>query len=207
MRASTVRLAGIAFALVGVLLASSGCSSDTDGQVPQESATAAPSDSGEQWTRAEIEASVFDGEIGTSTELGSVSGSVPDRVDDLQATITVTEVLAGASSTLVRFTLASTGSDIDIELDAFNSLAPLTKDIRDIAIVDTAGGQRLQPFVGVSVALDDVSMCSCAGAPTGASASGQILSGIFPPLTDDATTIDVEIPGFPTIEAVAVTRR
>lgn len=210
MKRSRIAAAVGAVAVVAVgLVVFSSCSADED-PVPTPTAgeTTAPAGDDEGWTRAELEALVFEGDIGTSTVLGSASGEVRSRPTPFPAEVEVTEVTAGPASTLVRFTLSNVDDSTPLlGLESFNARTPLTRDIRDIAIVDGTLGQRLQPFIGVQADKPDTSICTCAAAPAQMSTEGQLLSGTFPPLDPGTTTVTVEIPGFPAIEDVPVTRR
>ncbi len=119
----------------------------------------------------------------------------------------MTAVVADASSTIVQFTLVNTqDTDPLLQFSAFNALHPLFSDIRDIAIVDPGAEQRLQPYIG-QLPGKELDLCSCSYSPLQMSSAGQLLSGIFPPLDPSSTTVTVEIPGFPPVEDVPVTRR
>ncbi|WP_258726151.1 hypothetical protein [Cellulomonas sp. NS3] len=209
MRNRTWGVVAGAVAAVGVgLVVLASCSPDDEpGPGATSTAGASSSTGGDTWTRAELQELVFEGDVGTSSVLGSVSGEIPSRPTPFPAEIEVTEVSAGSESTLVRFTLRNDGEEVSPSLESFNRRTPLTKDIRDIAIVDTTLGARLQPFLGVQASAPDVSMCTCADAPKQVTDAGQLLSGTFPPLDPGTTTITVEIPGFPPVEDVPVTRR
>ncbi|GIG19396.1 hypothetical protein Cch01nite_01200 [Cellulomonas chitinilytica] len=193
--------------LVAVLLA--GCTGKDD-----PSPTSAPSGSSSaakntSMTREELQKAVFGADLGTSTVLGSVDGAVPDPAHPLPARIDVTSVVADDSSTVVKFTLVNTaGTDPLVQMSAFNKWRPLAGDIRDVALVDPDAGLRLRPFVGwLGDTSHDAGICTCATAPLQMSEVGQLLSATFPALDAATTTVSVEIPGFPAVEGVPVTRR
>jgi hypothetical protein len=210
-----VLIGGIAAVVVVVLAVVVACSlhgSDKGTAQPPTSTTAstAPTDPAttRAMTREELQAAVFGGDVGSTTVLGQVDGAVYDSVDPHPARIEVTEVTAFATSTLVRFTLVNLKDDDPLlSLEAFNRKTPLTHDIRDVAIVDTAGQQRYEPYVGVSTSDKTVSLCTCAASPLGMSEVGQPLSATFPPIDPSATTLSLDVPGFPEIKDLPVTRR
>ncbi|GEM_PF-1227769 len=206
----TTRIGGLAaLALVVALVA--GCTGEDDPNTSPSSGTSATQggDDPTAMTREELQDAVFEGDLGTSTVLGSVEGAVPDPAKTLPARIDVTSVTADEVSTVVRFTLANLeDTDPLVQLSAFNEFRPLAGDIRDVAIVDTTASQRLRPYVGYQGEVgQDAGICTCSDAPLQMSRVGQFLSATFPPLDPSTTEISVEIPGFPAVENVAVTRR
>ncbi|MGN8246573.1 hypothetical protein ACTHAM_000237 [Cellulomonas soli] len=205
MRHQGKRAAGVAALLAGVLVLA-GCTGD-DEPDPTASASAAAPEPARDWSRAEIEELVFEGDLGTSTVLGSAEGQVPDLVDVLPARIDVTKVEADEASTVVWFTLVNLqDTDPLLDLAAFNEWRPLATDIRDVAMVDPVAEQRYQPYVGWTSADEDNSLCACASAPLHMSTVGQLLSATFPALDPTTGTISLEVPGFPAIEGLPVTR-
>lgn len=198
------RLAVAALALSAMLAA---CSSDDPSPEPAPTEVA-ETQASDDWTRAEFEAAVLEGDIGTSTVLATASGALADGPRSHPAVVEVTEVAADETSTLVRFTLRGVDEESTrLPLTFFNEFRPLVDDIRDVAIVDTGAGARLLPFVGVSQANADHSLCSCSGSPGQISQTGQPLSATFPALDTATTAISLELPGFPVIEGLPVTRR
>ena len=128
-------------------------------------------------------------------------------MNDLPARIDVTEVTAGPTSTLVRFTLVSTGTGkSNIGLGAFNAARPVTAAIRDVAIVDAAAKQRYLPYIGASVQDAQKTLCACSTAPVTMSSVGQLMSATYPALDPSATSITLSVPGFPDIVNLPVTR-
>jgi len=209
-----VLIGGLAAVVVVVLAVVVACSMGSDGKSapPTSTATTGPSStpdaSAQGMTREQLQDAVFSGDVGSSTVLGQADGKVPDRTKDLPARIEVTEVTASATSTLVRFTLKNAkDGQADLSLDAFNARTPLTRDIRDVAIVDPVGKQRYQPYVGVSTSDKDASLCACSAAPLVMTSTGQLLSATFPAVDPGATTISLVVPGFPEIANLPVTRR
>jgi len=208
-----VLIGGIAAVLVVVLAVVVACSmqgSDQKTAPPTATSTGSPTPdpTAQGMTREQLQDAVFNGDVGSSTVLGQADGKVPDRTKDLPAHIDVTEVTASATSTLVRFTLKNAkDGQADLSLEAFNQRTPLTRDIRDVAIVDPVGQQRYQPYVGVSSTDKDVTVCACSSAPVVMTSTGQLLSATFPPVDAEATTISLVVPGFPEIKGLPVTRR
>ena len=196
------RTAALAVATAVMLLA--GCTSD----VPHGGGTPAPSATRQSWTRADLEAAVFaPAEADPAGAAAPVSGAIPDRISPIPAELRVTEVVAGPASTTVRFTLRGTGgAPAQVDLAAFNAARPLTDDIRDIVLIDVTGDRRLRPFVGFSVVDADVSLCGCADSPASVSARERSLSGVFPPLAAGTTAVTVQVPGFPPVADVPVSR-
>jgi hypothetical protein len=194
--------AGIA---VVTVLAVSACTGDDPAPDPAPTG-GGTSSADEGWTREQLEDLVMTGDIGTGTVLGEAAGEVPSTPTAYPASIEVTQVLAGPSSTLVRFTLRGTDDSAPLlSLDSFNKATPLTDDIRDIALVDEANDQRLQPFLGVQDGVADTSFCTCAAAPGQMTTAGQLLSGTFPALDPSTTSVTLEVPGFPVVEDIPVT--
>ena len=185
-------------AVVLGLLLLGGCTSD-------EPPTA---DEPRAWTRTALEAEVFSTAPADPPGVAApVTGTVPNRVTPIPAQLRVTEVMAGPNSTVLRFTLRGTGpAPATVDLQAFNQARPLTDDIRDIVLVDVAAERQLRPFVGVSAGDHDVSMCACADSPPEVGAEERSLSGVFPALAPNATTVTVQVPGFPPVPEVPVTR-
>jgi len=201
--------AGRAAAVVVGLLVLAGC---TGGDEPDEGAPQTPTADATQapdgWTRAELATAVFEGDIGTAEVLGRADGQVVGPSTSFPATVEVTAVEAGTSSTLVRFTLRNVDdSDPLLPLEGFNSRTPMTRDVRDIALVDADANVRLQPFLAVPQSGDRTeSFCTCAAAPLQMSQEGQLLSATFPPLDAGTTTVSLELPNFPVIEGLPVSR-
>jgi len=194
-------------ALVALAALLAGCSSGGADPQPAPTEAAATADSPGDWTRAELERAVLEGDVGTSTVLGTATGALEDGSRSHPAVVEVTEVVADDVTTLVRFALRNVDdSDPVLPLSMFNRRTPLTDDIRDVAIVDPGRGQRLLPFVGISQTDASVSLCSCSGSPAKMSQVGQPLSATFPALDPGTTSVSLELPGFPVIEDLPVTR-
>ncbi|WP_421734647.1 hypothetical protein [Cellulomonas sp.] len=194
----------VAIAVGGVALVA--CTGD-DEPTPTGTGTASSSPAAEGMTREELEAAVF-GSDSASTVLGSVEGAVRDPLHPFPARIDVTEVVAAEASTTVRFTLVNLeDTDPLLQLTAFNDQRPLTMDIRDVALVDPTASLRFLPYVGApNAAGETASICACSTAPLQMSEVGQLLSATFPPLDPSTETVTLEIPGFPPVEGVAVSR-
>lgn len=186
------------------------CSGDQPDPIASGSATSTTSPEPDEaaWTRAELATALFDGDAGTSSVLGAADGAVPDRATPKPARVEVTEVHAGQETTFVRFTLLNVDSSTPLlSLDAFNTKTPLTRDIRDVALVDSAQNTRLQPYLAnLAAGESNVSFCTCATAPVQMSTVGQLLSATFPALDPATTTVALELPGFGLIENLPVTR-
>jgi hypothetical protein len=120
----------------------------------------------------------------------------------------VTEVVADESGTTVRFTLVNLQDTHPLlGLEAFNEWRPLATDIRDVAMVDPVAAQRYLPYVGWTSADADDSLCACSAAPLHMSTAGQLLSATFPALDPSTDTVSLEVPGFPAVDDLPVTRR
>ena len=170
------------------------------------SAPSATSSADRGWTRAEVAAAVF-AHSAKTTVLGTADGVIVDH-GSFPATVEVTEVKAGDASTLVRFTLKNPAdTDVSIPLGAFNARQPLTKDIRDIALLEPAQNQRLQPFLALHDPADpSYSSCTCSSSPKQMTKKGQMLSATFPPLDKGTKTVSIELTGFPVIANLPVSR-
>ncbi|MCL3859931.1 hypothetical protein [Actinotalea sp. K2] len=205
-----IGLGSVGVVVVG-LVAFAACTPSDPEPTPGPTSSASPDATQEPeadgWTRAEIAAALFDGDIGTSEVLGSVDGQVTGPSSAYPATIEVTDVLAGQESTLVRFTLRNVDdSDPLVPLEAFNAATPLTRDTRDVALVVSAEDQRLQPFLAVTDGDRTTSFCTCSTAPVQMSQRGQLLSATFPPLDAGTEQVSLELPGFPLVEDLPVRR-
>lgn len=153
-------------------------------------------------TAEELSAAVFEA---TTEPLATVEGEIFRRPDVIPGVVEVTDVYAGRSSTVVRFTLKALDDDAPgVPLEAFNRNRMITDDIRDVAVVDPVAGLRLQPFVGGNSEPD--AFCTCSTSPRGVTTNGLQLTATFPPLDQGTTTASVEIPGFPVLEDVPVRR-
>ena len=194
--------------VVGGLLVLAACTGGDDPDPGPATPSAEETEAADGWTREDLTAAVFEGDIGTSQVLGTAEGQVVGPSSAFPASVEVTEVHAGSSSTLVRFTLRNVDdSDPLLPLEGFNARTPLTRDVRDIALVDAAANVRLQPFLAVPQSGErNESFCTCAAAPLQMSQEGQLLSATFPPLDAGTTTVSLELPNFSVIEDLPVTR-
>lgn len=211
MRKLVYAAIGAAVLVVVALVVFAACSGGGESPSPEPtgSASSAPVDEAAAgWTRQEIATALFEGDLGTVEDLGTAVGELVGPSSSFPAEVTVTQVSAGRASTLVRFTLANVDdSDPLLPLHAFNAARPLTRDIRDVALVDPAQNLRFLPFLGQLDPDDPMkSFCTCSAAPLQMSQEGQLLSATFPPLPEGTTTVSLELPGFPLIENLPVTR-
>lgn len=205
----TVKLliAGIVVVAVGiaVFVACSG-GPDEPGPDPTGTGSATPTEPGEPGepdvALADLSAALF---ATQEDVLASADGAIPVPGEPIPATVELTDVYAGRTSTVVRFTLIATNDDGGpIHLSAFNQARMMTDDIRDVAIVDEDAELRLRPFVGGRDRPWD-GYCTCSISPRGVTTAGLPLTATFPPV-DGGDTVTVEIPGFPPLESITVRR-
>lgn len=175
---------------------------------PTPSSSASPDDgaAGEGWTTEEFEAAVLEGDVGTSEVLASVEGELSDPPDVIPVRVDVTQVLADESSTLVRFTLVHLGDEPSRLGPVFSTTSVLSREMRDVALIDPTSEQRYQPYLAVRVTDEDATFCVCSGQPRTFS-TGAYLTATFPPLDPSTQTVTFEVPWLPLIEDVPVERR
>ena len=196
-----MRSSRFAAAVAAAALLLAGCTSDAPDD-PTPGASATP----HAWTRAELEAAVFAAPTEPAGAPAAVPGQILNRVTPVPAQLRVTEVVAGTAGTVLRFTLRGAGTAA-VDLEAFNKATPLTDDIRDVVLVDVAGDRRLRPYVGVSATDPSRSLCSCADSPPQVTPGERTLSAVFPPIDAATGSVTVQVPGFPPVTGVPVTRR
>lgn len=175
------------------------------GSAPSSSATPET----EEKTPEEVESAVA----------GVLVGSEPAKVADGElassgtgtfgAQLGVVSVETGAASSRLVFALRTTsGSEEPVPLETFNEWAPLTKDVRDVSVTDTAAGKVLRPFLGLTEgrSAQDQSFCLCSSSPKTLNGDWVTLYATLPPIATSTTTVAVDVPGFPTVADVPVTR-
>ena len=210
-----------ALALVVVL---SGCTGGTSPEQPQEESTStgqssasatnetvpAPEPEPTGKSPEQVSSEIF-AAIDAAPAIAEVTGQLESATTakSIDARISIESIEAGETSTVLKFTLYSQGgAEVGLPLDTFNEFRPLTKDIRDVAIVDVASAQRFTPYLGVADKdnPEESSFCLCSTAPKTINATGFPLYATFPPIGPDSTSVTVSIPGFKDIEGVPVKR-
>lgn len=160
----------------------------------------------------EVTEEIFDSLVDTPS-IGEQNGKVPQSAGaSIDARITIQSVEAGETSTMLTFTLFGTSADEEsLASQAFNEFSPLTFDIRDIAIVDADSQQRFSPYLGYKNGKGDSSssdsaFCLCSTVPKSISTDGFKLYATFPPISSEAVTVTVSIPGFEDLTQIPVVR-
>lgn len=203
MRTSGLLATGLAV----VLLA--GCTGSDPDPEPTASASAPTADA-DSWTVEELAGATLDAPVADVEDdaLATAEGALFQVVgEDKPARATVTAAAADDNGTTVRFVLRSLdGEEISIDAEGLSRRATGARDVRDVAIVDPVAGIRLQPFLGTSSASREDALCTCAKQPPTLSDVGGELSATFPPLDPATTEITFEIPGFPPMEGIPVSR-
>ncbi|ADG75447.1 hypothetical protein Cfla_2559 [Cellulomonas flavigena DSM 20109] len=210
MKRPLVAVAAAVVLLLGGGIAFVACQGpDEPGPAPTSSSSAGPDDdgAGEGWTTEGFEAAVLEGDVGTSEVLASVEGELSDPPDVIPVRVDVTQVLADESSTLVRFTLAHLGDEPSRLGPVFSTTSVLSREMRDVALIDPTSEQRYLPYIGVRVTDEKSSFCVCSGQPRTFSSAGAYLTATFPPLDPSTQTVTFEVPWLPLIEDVPVERR
>lgn len=138
--------------------------------------------------------------------VASITGElVIDFADPSPVEVDILAVRATAQTTLLRWQLRSGTNDRVRTYTQSLSLRPSTFDTRALSLVDARGNQRVQPFTVAEQSGGDGG-CLCSTMPPSVGAKGIPMYALFPPLSPDATTVDVVIPGLPIAEKVPVTR-
>lgn len=211
------RARAAALALAATLLVA-GCTGDdtpdptTTGAggtpVPGESTTV-PSAEPEGPTAADVEATVGE-QVGTTEPTKVVDGELPRSGNGtFAAQAGVVAVEAGAASTRLVVALRTTSGDEEmVPLEAFNEWSPLTMDVRDLSVTDPTAQTVLLPYLGLAEGKTppDGTFCLCSTSPKTLNGDWVTLYATLPPLTAETTTVSVDVPGFPTVTDVAVTR-
>lgn len=201
-----VRAAALAVAAV-LLLA--GCTSDETTPAPPTGAggTPVPSATPEPPSAAEVEAAV--GAQAGAEPTVVVDGEIPTTgTGTFAAQAGVVAVEAGPASTrLVVALRTASGDEETVPLEAFNEWSPLTMDVRDLSVTDPVSQTVLLPYLGASeTSGSDGTFCLCSHAPKTLDGSWFTVYATLPPLDPTTTTVSVDVPGFPTVTDVAVTR-
>ncbi|NKX92130.1 hypothetical protein HF995_02390 [Sanguibacter hominis ATCC BAA-789] len=160
-------------------------------------------------TVADVEAMAGE-QVGETEPMKVVEGEIPDTGDgtfDAQAGVVAVE--AGESSTRLVVTLRTTsGAEETVPLDAFNEWSPLTMDVRDLSVTDPAAQTVLLPYLGLAEGKTppDGTFCLCSASPKTLDGDWVTVYATLPPLDPATTTVSVDVPGFPTVTEVPVTR-
>ncbi len=181
---------------------------DSDGGKPGSST----SSGGGSRTALQKEAEQVSGTLlGAGAEaapLARAQGSVDTYSDSGRMQPAVAEILAvevGPSGTLLRWRLRSTGALLNLRSSLFSSSAQPSGSASDIALVNPAANELAKPFryrpgqFGIS--------CVCSSVPDKVDQTGQELTGLYPPFSQEPTQVEIRIPGFPAITGIPVTRR
>lgn len=210
---STRRARG-ALCLLAAALLVAGCTGDDapeptasgSGSTPTPGATATEL---EGPTVADVEAMAGE-QVGATEPMKVVEGEIPDTGDGtFAAQAGVVAVEAGASSTRLVVTLRTTsGAEEMVPLDAFNEWSPLSMDVRDLSVTDPAAQTVLLPYLGLAEGKTppDGTFCLCSASPKTLDGDWVTLYATLPPLDPATTTVSVDVPGFPTVTEVPVTR-
>ncbi len=186
----------VAVAILGPCRGGGGGGGSHDG-----STTTPPGSSGSLKDQAKkVTASVLGGG-GSQPALGSAQGSVR-TFDGPQAAIAeVLSVETGPAAVLLRWRIKSTGPTLRLLAETFRE-SPGT-DTADVVLVDPAAQKLAKP----SRFRDKFGVrCACSTVPVEVDAKGQVLTGLYPPLSEATQQVEVRIPGFPPITNVVVTR-
>lgn len=203
-------LVGAVVVVIGLVIFVACSASDDEpagpgGTAPPEgtvSPSAGPEEQDLGVTVEELSAALFDAQ---EDVLASVDGEIPHRTEPIPGTVEITDVYAGPTSTVLRFTLiAKDDSHPAIPLEAFNQSRTITGDIRDVSLIDEGAQVRLQSFVGGNSFPWD-SYCACSTNPRGVTTAGLPLTATFPPV-EGGDMVTVEIRGFPPLENIPVRR-
>lgn len=119
-------------------------------------------------------------------------------------TADVLQVRTVGSTTILRWRLRSTAGTPVSPVGNWLSGGTSSTNTRELALIDTAGKQRLQPFVTATGNAD--SSCICSSLPRSTDEQGVELYATFPALASGTQTVDLAIPQFPVIKGIAVTR-
>ncbi|HET7489141.1 MAG TPA: hypothetical protein VFJ85_14515 [Acidimicrobiales bacterium] len=140
--------------------------------------------------------------------VASAQGTVqsPDLPHDQPAVAEILGVEAGPSDILLRWRLRTTGASIDLSPLFLRSATEATHSTSGVVLVDPAGHERATPFRFAAPGFDAAG-CVCSSAPAQIDQTGQVLTGLYPLFSHPPSTVDVEIPGFPPITGVPVSRR
>jgi hypothetical protein len=83
---------------------------------------------------------------------------------------------------------------------------PSRFDTRGIALVDSTGNQRLQPFTYVPQSSEVDLRCVCSELPSRVGSEGVLMYSLYPPLAAGASSVDVLVPGLTVAQDVEVAR-
>lgn len=209
------RARGTALLLAATLLVA-GCTGDeepgpttssTAGGTPSAGASTPAEPEGP--TAAEVEATVGN-QAGSPEPVKVVDGEIPQTGEGtFAAQAGVVAVEAGTASTRLVVALRTTsGGEETVPLEAFNEWAPLMMDVRDLSVTDPNAQTVLLPYLGLTEGktAPDGTFCLCSASPKTLNGDWVTLYATMPPLTPETTTVAVDVPGFPTVTDVAVTR-
>jgi len=207
-------MASGALCLLAAALVVAGCTGD-DAPEPTASGSGSTSTPGATATGlagptvADVEAMAGQ-QVGETEPMKVVEGEIPDTGDGtFAAQAGVVAVEAGESSTRLVVTLRTTsGAEETVPLDAFNEWSPLTMDVRDLSVTDPAAQTVLLPYLGLAEGKTppDGTFCLCSASPKTLDGDWVTVYATLPPLDPATTTVSVDVPGFPTVTEVPVTR-
>jgi hypothetical protein len=186
---------------ITALVALSACSSgDGDGGPDaSETASAAPS----AVDPAQLSSELLAQGVSASNDepVAGADGTIKTGVDSTAPVrADVLSLARTHHGTLLRWRLSSPGGLVELAANPFNSLT--FGDTENVALIDESRDVRLLPY---RYRGEGDALCICSQIPLSLDTQGDILYGLYPALPDSATSVGIEIPGFPLIEKVAVT--
>jgi hypothetical protein len=201
----------LAAALLLVLLGTA-CSSPDEPDLPADSsgspstgAGGNPSRAPESSTAQKLVQDLLEGEEILSP-LATIQGDLALNNDQSPVTVDILAVRASPETTLLRWRLRSGGAERVRTFTMSLSASPSIANTSGVRLVDASGNQRLRPFTITPQTGGSDRGCVCSPTPANVGSTGLQLYALYPPLSPDATTVDVVIPGLPIAENVPVTR-
>ena len=203
----TGRTAALLAVVASTALVLAGCTGDNDDDPsPTSAGSSTPSASVQSMTRAELEESVFGGASGEREVLGSAEGAVREPFDPVPRTDRRDR---GGRGRVEHHRAVHAGQH-----SGHGSAAAVLGLQRPAPALRRHPRHRARgPRCPAAVAAVHRQFpgkgwtCAPARTPRSRCRGRAALSGIFPPLDPSSTTVTVEIPGFPPVEDVPVTRR
>ena len=212
LRKSRTRSIAVGVGLLAVVLTITSCTGKDEKKAdPTTSASSGQSSGGEQRTAADLSSALYAQNSGTV--LGTSTGNLPNLDNVVPMKVEVLEVWAGPSTTLVRYRMTYLGDEVGfIPTGPYVSsrdrnMSP--NDVRETEIVVPQENMRLDPYVAVKdkdESEGDHCLCTDGFIGSFSAADPILLSGSFPALSPGIKTINLDVPGFPVIENLPVTR-
>ena len=118
----------------------------------------------------------------------------------------VLDVRATATATVVTWRLKSASTSRG-RVVSFQLARPPLTDTRLLGIVDTATDTTYRPYTYTPAKGNGEDLaCACSTLPDYVDSIGEVLYAVMPPLPKSVAKVDVTLPGFDTMKAVAVDR-